>query len=48
MKFILARVGFIVVVGLLIDCAILYIQARDGRKLPYKFRLIPTFEVGGQ
>jgi hypothetical protein len=42
----LLRVSAIVVASLLIDCALLYIQARDGKKLPYKFRLIPTMEVG--
>ncbi len=48
MKWLLAKVGLIVLIGIIIDIALLYWQAREGRRLPWKIKLIPTFDVGGQ
>lgn len=45
MKF-LIRLFLVVVVATLVDAALLYLQARAGKKLPVKLKLIPTFDIG--
>lgn len=43
----LLRVGIIVFVGVCIDVGILFWQAREGRRLPWKLKITPTFDIGG-
>jgi hypothetical protein len=42
----LFKIFIVVVVAQLVEVALLYLQARAGRKLPVKIRLIPNFDIG--
>jgi hypothetical protein len=44
-RFIL-KLFLIVVAAQLVEVSFLYMQARSGKKLPVKLKLIPNFDVG--